>query len=55
MTAEAQRALGDDYREDLRGGLAALCPQRARTVFDQFAKQCDQRRTAQVAVTGGLI
>jgi GMP synthase (glutamine-hydrolysing) len=55
MTAEAQRALGDDYREDLRGGLAALCPQRAHTVFDQFAKQCDQRRTAQVTVTGGLI
>jgi GMP synthase (glutamine-hydrolysing) len=55
MTAEAQRALGDDYQQNLRSGLAALRPQRARTVFDQFAKQCDQRHTAPVTVTGGLI
>jgi GMP synthase (glutamine-hydrolysing) len=55
MTAEAQRALGDDYRENLHSSLAALRPQRTRTVFDQFAKQCDQRHTAPVTVTGGLI
>jgi hypothetical protein len=47
--------LGDDYREKLRSGLVALRPQRARTVFDQFAKQCDQRHTAPVTVTGGLM
>jgi GMP synthase (glutamine-hydrolysing) len=45
MTAEAQQALGNDYRENLRSGLADVSPQQARTVFDQFAKQCDQRRT----------
>jgi len=55
MTAEARRVLGDDYGENLRGGLAALRPQRSRTVFDQFARQCDQRHTAPVTVTGGLI
>jgi GMP synthase (glutamine-hydrolysing) len=55
MTAEAQRALGDDYRENLHSGLAALRPQQARTVFDQFAKQCDQRHNAPVTVTGGLL
>jgi GMP synthase (glutamine-hydrolysing) len=55
MTAEAQRALGNDYRENLRSGLAALCPQRARTVFDQFAKHCAQRQTARAALTGGPI
>jgi GMP synthase (glutamine-hydrolysing) len=48
MTAEAQRALGDEYREDLRSGVAAMRPQQARSVFDQFAEQCDQRRTAPV-------
>ena len=54
MAAEAQRALGNDYRETLRSGLAALSAQRARTVFDQFAKQCDRRHTAPVSVTSGL-
>jgi GMP synthase (glutamine-hydrolysing) len=54
MAAEAQRALGNDYRENLRSGLADLCPQRARTVFDQFAKQCDRRHSAPVTVTSGL-
>jgi GMP synthase (glutamine-hydrolysing) len=55
MTAEAQRALGDDYRESLRNGLAALCPQQARTVFDQFAEHCAQRHITPAAVAGGPI
>lgn len=51
MAAEAQRALGNDYRESLRGGLAALCPQRSRAVFDQFATYCAQH-TPSAAVAG---
>jgi GMP synthase (glutamine-hydrolysing) len=54
MTAEAQRALGNDYREKLRSGLAALCPQQARAVFDRFAKHCAQRHIAPAAITDGL-
>jgi phytoene/squalene synthetase len=40
MAAEAERALGVDYRERLRGGLPALDPDQARAVFDEFAKYC---------------
>jgi GMP synthase (glutamine-hydrolysing) len=55
MIAEAQRALGNDYRENLRSGLAALCPQQARKVFDQFAEHCAQRHITPAAVAGGPI
>jgi GMP synthase (glutamine-hydrolysing) len=40
MAAEAERALGVDYRERLRGGLPALDLDQARAVFDEFAKYC---------------
>jgi GMP synthase (glutamine-hydrolysing) len=46
MAAEAERALGDDYREQLRGGLAALDPTPAHAVFDEFAACCAQRHGA---------
>ncbi|PXX03233.1 type 1 glutamine amidotransferase [Mycolicibacterium moriokaense] len=52
MTADAQRALGNDYRETLRSGVAALCPQTASAVFDQFAKYCAQRNIPSAAVAG---
>jgi GMP synthase (glutamine-hydrolysing) len=46
MALEAERALGNDYREQLRGGLAALGRDQAREVFDEFAKYCAQRHIA---------
>ena len=51
MAAEARRALGHDYREQLRGGLAALNPTQARAVFDEFANYC-ARRTHRINARG---
>jgi GMP synthase (glutamine-hydrolysing) len=55
MTAEAQRALGNDYRETLRSGLVTLCPQKARAVFNQFAEHCAARHIPSAAVAGDPI
>ena len=46
MAVEAERTLGNDYREQLRGGLPAVSPKQARAVFDEFATYCAQRRVA---------
>jgi len=55
MAAEAKRALGSGYREQLHGGLPRLRAEKARAVFDEFAKHCAQRHTASKALTGGPI
>jgi GMP synthase (glutamine-hydrolysing) len=52
MATEAERALGQDYQQQLRDGLTALRPTRARAVFDEFAIHCSQPRAA--ALTGGV-
>jgi GMP synthase (glutamine-hydrolysing) len=51
MATQAQAALGNDYQEQLRSGLAVLRPTLARAVFDEFATHCMQPRAA--ALTGG--
>ena len=40
MAVQAERALGPDYREQLRADLAAIARSQARAVFDEFAKCC---------------
>jgi GMP synthase (glutamine-hydrolysing) len=55
MAAEAESALGADYREQLTDGLTDLTSTRAHAVFDQFAKTCAQRHLAPTAVTGGAV
>ena len=40
MAVQAERAVGPDYREQLRAGLPALRRDQARAVFDEFAKCC---------------
>jgi hypothetical protein len=51
MATQAQAALGNDYQEQLRSGLAVLRPTLARAVFDEFATHCMAPRAA--ALTGG--
>jgi GMP synthase (glutamine-hydrolysing) len=51
MAAEAEAALGSDYRQRLRDGLPLLDSIRARAVFDEFAKFCSQPRSADTART----
>jgi hypothetical protein len=46
MALEAERALGNDYREQLRRGLPAVSRNQAHAVFDEFAKYCAQRHVA---------
>jgi GMP synthase (glutamine-hydrolysing) len=46
MSAQAERALGPGYREQLRADLAAMARGQARAVFDEFAKCCAPRRTS---------
>jgi GMP synthase (glutamine-hydrolysing) len=54
MAAQAEHALGPDYRQQLRAGLAAISRSQARAVFDEFAKCCAARDIAPtVAQIGG--
>jgi GMP synthase (glutamine-hydrolysing) len=46
MAVQAERALGTDYREQLRAGLPALDHNQAHAVFDEFAKYCAPRHVA---------
>lgn len=46
MAVEAERALGTDYREQLRAGLPALDHNQAHAVFDEFAKRCAPQHIA---------
>jgi GMP synthase (glutamine-hydrolysing) len=46
MAAEAERALGPGYREQLLAGLPAIARRQARAVFDEFAKCCAPRHVA---------
>lgn len=55
MAAEAERALGADYRERLRRGLAGMNPERARAVFDEFAKLCALHDLLNTEITGGAV
>jgi GMP synthase (glutamine-hydrolysing) len=51
MAAEAEAALGADYRERLRDGLVHLRPARARAVFDAFAARCARPRIVAAELT----
>ena len=55
MAADAERALGSDYRERLRRGVAGMNPERARAVFDGFAKLCALHDLSNTEITGGAV
>lgn len=55
MAAEAERALGIDYRERLRSGIAMMNPKQARAVFDEFAKYCIPQHISVAARTGRAV
>jgi GMP synthase (glutamine-hydrolysing) len=40
MAVQAERALGADYRDQLRADLATIARSQARALFDEFAKCC---------------
>jgi GMP synthase (glutamine-hydrolysing) len=52
MVAEAKRALGGEYRERLRKGVAMMSPEPAKAVFDEFARCCTPQH---VSLTSGSV
>jgi GMP synthase (glutamine-hydrolysing) len=55
MAAEAERALGTDYHERLRNGIALMSPGQANAVFDEFANVCTPQHISLATLTGNSL